>query len=135
MKLAESAVKKLLDSHAGLTALIGTSSYELMLPQSPSYPCITYYRTSTPQRMSMMGADSDIVRPIISVAAWSPVNADVKAVCAQVIACLRRYRGTVAVTSGSIEVLDIYLHNEIYSFDDVARIYTATLDFEIVHRE
>lgn len=131
MKTAEEAVKILLESHSGLAGLIGTRSYMQLLPQTPLYPCAVYSRTSTPQRMSQFGADSDIVRPVMSVQAYSLINAEVYAVSAQIINCLRRYRGIV----GTVEILDIYLLNEVYLYDNTARVYYSTLDFEIVHRE
>lgn len=135
MLLAEAAIKTLMDAHVGLSALIGTDSYELLLPQSPSYPCVSYYRASTQSRDALMGADASFVRPLISVEAWSPVNGDVKAVVAQLISCLRRYRGIVASAQGSITILDILLQNETYSFDSTTRLFSGKLDFEVINQE
>lgn len=130
----EAALKALLDSCPGLAVLIGANNYELMLPQSPDYPCLSYYRVTT-LRQPLMGADSHIARTVVSVAAWSPVNAEVKAVIEQVVACLRRYNGIVSVGAASLQILDIYLRGEADNYDPAARVFSSTLDFEVVYYE
>lgn len=135
MLLAEAAIKTLMDAHSGLSGLIGTNSFELLLPQSPTYPCVTYFRPSTPARESMMGDDASFARPTITVEVWSTVNSEVKAVVAQVINCLRRYRGIVSSGQGSITILDIFLQGESYSFDSTTRLYSGMLNFEVINQE
>lgn len=130
----ECALKALFDAHSGLGVLIGSNSFEIMLPQSPEYPCISYYRLTT-TRLNSMGEDSHIVRAYISVAAWSPVSGEVKAVSEQVAACLRRYAGIVSSNGVTLKILDVYLRNQLDNFDSIARIFNNTMDFEVVYYE
>lgn len=123
----ESTIYSRLSGFAGLTALVGTRIYPMILPQGATYPAVTYQRIATAPRDSCMSEDDGIVRANIQVTAWSETFTNAKAIVDQVRAALQRY--TVAGIQG------IYVIAEYDLFDDEVLKYGASMDFEVVYEE
>ena len=69
----ESVLVTRLGGFAGLTALIGTTPARLYfgeMPQKTALPAVSYGRV-TAQRVSVMGADSGLVRARFQFVVWS----------------------------------------------------------------
>ena len=89
-----------------------TRIYPLLLPQSPTYPAITYQQISSVASHAM-GADSPLRVVRIQVNSWADTYAAAQSLAAEVAATLSRYRGTLA----DVRVLDILLDNELSLYD------------------
>lgn len=130
----EQEIRARLLAHAGTAALVGTRVYPVKLPQTPTYPAITYYRVNT-ERVSAMGADRPDVRAIIRVSCWddgSDGYSGSKALATQVRAALERY----SVSPGTyVPIQDIYFENEFDLYDDDAQVFHVVCSFEVVYDE
>lgn len=126
----EQAVYSRLANHAGTAALVSTRIYPDHLPQSPSYPGITYTRLDT-ERISAMGADTGVVQATLVIRCFAATYAGAKAVALQVLDALQRYSGTTA----TVVIDDVFVTNQDYDFDDQTGTHEIDLDFQFWHRE
>jgi hypothetical protein len=96
----------------------GSRIYPLLLPQSPTYPAITYQQVSSTSSHAM-GTDSPLKVMRVQVNSWADTYAGAQSLAAEVATTLGRYRGTLA----DVRVLDILLDNEmpLYELDANAR--------------
>lgn len=129
----EAALVAELKAHAGLAALIGTRIYPLKLPQSATFPAVTYQRISGP-RVSCMGGDS-LAHPRFQFDCWATGYLDALDVAAQVRAALQRTSGTIGSGSNTASGVAIYLINEIDDYEPDTEYYRVTLDFIVWHEE
>lgn len=130
----EQAVQARLAGYAGLASLVAARIYPLVLPQKPTYPTVTYQRI-TSARASAMGSDPGVASVTIQVDAWGSTYANARAVAAQVRAALQRWRGTQAISGGSVEVLDSFIESDQDIYEEETATYRVRMDFLIWHRE
>jgi len=115
-----------LSTFAGLTALVATRIYPLIMPQGVTHPAVTYQRISS-TRESCMVDDDGIVRARFQVTTWAATFASARAVIDQVRLALQRWS-----TSG---VQDTYIIGEYDLYDEAALIFGAAIDAEVVYEE
>lgn len=129
--MIEDALFTRMSGFAGLSALIATRVYPVLLPQNPTYPAATYaFISGVPA--SAMGADVGFTRKRARVTVWSKTYLEMTGVADQVRLCLERWRGTV----NGVVIQDTYVENaSLDLYDDVSRVYYRPLDFMIVHQE
>jgi hypothetical protein len=104
--MIENAIYQRLAAHSGLSALISARIYPQILPETPTYPAVTYWITGAP-RETAMGSDPGIVHARVQVDAWGLTFAVARNVGEQVRAALQRWRGTLDGT----EVLDSFIED------------------------
>jgi hypothetical protein len=129
--MIETSLFTRLSGFGGLSALVATRIYPMLLPQEPQYPAVTYaFVSGVP--VAAMGADTGVTRKRLRVTAWSKTYAEMTSVADQVRLCLERWRGTV----GGVVIQDTYVDNDSLDlFDDISRVYYRPLDFILVHQE
>lgn len=125
----ESLLYTRLTTHAGLSALVSTRVYPIVLPQGCTLPAVAYERIATPPRVSAMGSDPGIAEPRFQVAAFATTFDGARAVGLQVRLALGRWQSH---TDG---VFDSYLISEVDLFDPETLEYSTILDFTIKHTE
>lgn len=126
----EDALYTRLTTHAGLSALIGTRAYPTLLPEKPTLPAVRYRRISGP-RESAMGVDLGIAHARFQLDSFAATYTGARDVAAQVRAALQRYRATV----GGVEILDIFVENELHLYEDELKIHQVLQDYRVHHRE
>ncbi len=126
----ETALYSRLTGYSGLSTLVSARVYPLILPQSPTYPAVTYQRIDGP-RESALSAEMGLAHPRIQVDSWGKTYASAKAVATQVRGALQRHSD-----SGSDPVwLDTLLDNDEDSYESDIRVYRVRADYIIWHRE
>ena len=118
----EALIYTRLSGYSGLTALIGTRIYPLVVSELSAYPAVTVQTISNPEREHCMGRDAVISRPRIQITAWADTYPEVVNVITQVVLALRRYS-----TTG---IQDTFLIAEPYDLDyeDEAKKYGRAVD-------
>lgn len=129
--IIEEALKSYLTGYAGLTALISTRVYPLRLPESPTYPSVTYQRISAPRIHSHSGP-SGLAFPRFQFDCYSPTYLGAKAVATQVRLALDGYTGTMG---GGVSVGSSLLQDDRDFYDTATRIWRVSIDFIIGHTE
>jgi hypothetical protein len=113
-----------LSGYGGLTALVSTRIYPLLLPQDCPLPAIAYFKVSSVPAHAM-GSDGDILTDRFQISCYAGSYKAVKALVVQVKACLSRYR------AGTIK--DILYDGEIDFFEPETLEYHIPVDFIIYH--
>ncbi len=117
-----------LTGHAGLSALVGSRVYPLILPQNPTYPAVTYQRISTPMAQVVTGAVA-AASTRFQVNVWANTYSSAVNVAAQIRAAL------LAMTGATVTVHEVLLDNETEGWADESGIYSRILDVIILHSE
>jgi len=108
----EQTLYSTLKNDAGVSALVGTRIYPLLLPQNPTYPAITYQRISTRPVMTRTGNGLDFVR--MQIDCYADSYSGVKALAAAVEAALS--------TDYELGKTDFY--------DDTLEIFRVSMDYQ-----
>ena len=74
----DESLYKYLSTYAGLTALISTKVYPLIIPQAVERPAIAYQRISDPPEHAM-GTDAAIYHPRYQINCWANTYTGVQA--------------------------------------------------------
>lgn len=126
----EEALFAYLSTYGSLTALVSTRIYPLILPQSPTYPVITYQRIDGPREHGLT-AEHEMAHPRIQVDSWGKTYASVKAVATEAREALERW----ADESSNPVVLDSFLDNDEDSYEPDTGLHRIRQDWIIWHRE
>lgn len=127
----EAALVNRLEGYAGLTALVSTRIYPHRLPQTPTYPAVTYFLVTALPRDSAMGVDVPIARKRFQFSAWGSTYLSAKNVCEQIRLALQRWSGTADGTT----VYDIFVESQNDIDEPDLKVYQCVIDFEVVHGE
>jgi hypothetical protein len=125
--VVESLIYNRLSTFAGLSALVNTRVYPLILPQGVTYPAVTYQRTGSEPRESCMLSDSGFAYGLFRVIAWDNTYAGARAVAKQVRLALQRWQ-----TAG---VQDTYIINDFDTYDEEAQRYGGAIEAQVVYDE
>ena len=133
--IIEEALYTYLSTHAGLSALVSTRVYPVVMPQGCTLPAVTYQKIDGP-RVHAMGSDAGLAHPRFQVSCWGSTYKSTKDVAAQVRAALQDYTGTMG-GAGGVSVGGVFLDDENDLFDDAAGtgVYHVALDFIVWHTE
>ncbi|MEW5921568.1 MAG: DUF3168 domain-containing protein [Bacillota bacterium] len=129
----EEALYAYLSSHVGLTALVGSRIYPLVMPQGTTLPAVTFSKVSGP-RVHAMQHDAGLAYPRFQVSCWGSTYKQAKEVAAQVRAALQDFKGTMGGPGGA-EVSGVFLEDETDLYEPNTQIYHVALDFIIWHNE
>ena len=127
--LLEQALYSYLSGVAGLTALVSTRIYPLMMPQDVTLPAVTYQRISGP-RVHTMGTDPGLESPRFQLSSWASSYSSVKAVAEQVRLALQDYAGTMG-GAGGVVVQRAFLEGDQDFYEPDTLIYQVASDFII----
>lgn len=128
--MIEQALYTILSGHAGLTALVGSRIYPLILPQSPLLPAVIYQRVDAAREGTHDGP-SGLAHPLFQLSCWALDFDQARAVVAQVRLALDGYTGTV----GGVEIEAIQSGHEDDQYEQDTKIYHSSIDFDIWHQE
>lgn len=125
--MIEETIYSRLSGFAGLTALVSTRIYPIILPQGVTYPAVTYQRISAEARESCMVDDVGLVRTRFQMTAWSETFKGARTISEQLRQALQRWK-----TSG---VQGTYILGEYDLYDPDSLKYGAAIDAQVVHEE
>ena len=129
----EEALYAYLSSHAGLTALVSTRIYPLVMPQNATLPAVTFSKISGP-RAHAMQQDAGLAYPRFQVSCWGGTYKQAKEVAGQVRAALQDYTGTMG-GAGGVVVSGVFLEDENDLYEPGTQAYHIAIDFIIWHLE
>lgn len=131
--IIEAALYSYLSTYAGLTDLISTRLYPLVLPQNPTYPAITYLKVSRVGGRAMKSTNPRHIRARFQFSCWATSYSSAKAVAVQVQTALQDYNGVMG-GSGGVTVLDSEPINELDIYEPDTKLYHVPIDIMIWHR-
>lgn len=132
---AEKVIRERLNTFAGVTALVASRIYPLVLPQEPTYPAITFSRVSS-QRIEGVYTDYGMARVRIQITCWALTYDSAKAVAEQVRIALERYGTAVSGTLiAGVTVYDIHMGSEADAYEPTLDAFASSVDFTVVHAE
>ena len=120
-----------LAAQAGITNLVSTRIYPLILPQKPTYPAISYSDEENNYTESFTG-QTDHVESIFQINAWAKTYAGATTLGTAIAVALKNTTGSFGgvtiqrctVVSGPLTV-----------YEDTTETYRQTLIFSIWHNE
>lgn len=115
----EADIKTALDDHSGLSALIGSRSYAIRLPDQPTYPCVVFSRIETTPNHTLTGRNN------LTMARWqfevrSQTYGEARDVVEQLKSALEGATFTALLESEQ----DI-------PYEDEVKVYRVDVDFDI----
>lgn len=142
----EQGLHAFLASRSGVSTLVSTRIYPVILPQAPRYPAITYNRVSRDTEHHLLGpVGRDVAR--ISINSWASTYAGAKALADTVRLALDGYRGPfLSLASPAVLITTVgatHLDNEIDLYEEDAEdpatqkkgIFRVLQDYFISHTE
>lgn len=122
MAQLEASIFTTLTGASGVSAIVGSRVYPIILPQKTTLPAITYLRVSGAQEISLSG-HSGLESPRIQVDCWATSYAQAKSLAAAVQAAMI---ASTAFKVGSVSDRDL--------FDDETNVFRVSIDFNVWHR-
>ena len=131
MTALNEAIFARLQAVTGVTDLVGTRVFPLLLPQDPTYPAVIYQQI-TGSRESAMGSDVGLVEATVQIDSYATTYAGARVLAEAVRVALQRFRGTVA----SVVISDVFvLEGPLDLYEDAVKKYRVQQDFLVWHRE
>lgn len=124
----DEAVYTRLTTHAGVSALVATRVYPVVLPQAPTFPALTYQLISE-IRPSHIGGPGHLPGALYQVTAWGTTLLSVRAVLDAVRGALDGYQGTVGTVVIQASILEEQRDDPGYQPE--VGIYGASADYRI----
>lgn len=121
MSALEPKIVTLLAGNAGISALVSTRIYPVLIPQDGTLPAVTYQRVSGGQINSTDGFTA-LENPRIQIDCMATTYAGAKAVAAAVFSAME---GSTTFDALLISDTDIY--------EDEVECYRVSMDFSVWH--
>ena len=120
-----------------LTALIGTRTYPMKIPQGAILPCLVYQRISTPRIMTHddAGATGTLAYPRFQFDAWAATQKVAKAITDQVRAYLNGKTGEIGTAPNNITIRAALVDGEVPTYDPETKLYRSRSDYIIWQQE
>jgi hypothetical protein len=128
--MIESGLISLLNADATMSGLIAGRIYPLVLPETPTYPALTYRTISSVPTLDLNGNVIES-KTRIEFTAWSTVYSDCKTIQKAIRNVLDSYSGTLP--DGTIVQFTWRDGSAVDAFDDVRRAYNSSLDYRLIH--
>jgi len=135
--ILEEGIRSYLAGFAGISALVGTRIYPLVIPQGATLPCITYQRISTPRISTHDGSgmSGDLSSPRFQFDAWATTLSSVKAITDQIRAALNGKTGSIGTAPYAYTIRAALADNEQPEYDPESELYRGRSDYIIWHQE
>ncbi len=130
MTALNEAIYGRLQAVSGVTNLVGTRVYPVVLPQDPVYPAVRYQQTAG-ERTQAMGSNTGLVNTTVQIDSYSESYEEAREVAEEVRAALQRFQGTVA----GVEIESVFVNGPLDVFEDQIKKFRVQQDFTVWHRE
>jgi hypothetical protein len=132
---AEKVIKTVLAAHAGTAALVGTRIYPVLMPQEPTYPCITYRQVDS-SRLQGVQTNPGVARIRLQVTGWAKTYEETKSLAEQIRLALERYGSAITGTTiAGVVVYDIFMGSGADAYEPELDVFALSTDFTVVHEE
>ena len=113
-----------LKAQSGITDLTSTSRiYALILPQTPSYPALTYTLNDGERDRSFDG-DGTLVQTEAQIDCWDTTYGGARALLAAVISAIKNYSGTMG---SSTSISQTILGEDINVYEEQVEAYRSSI--------
>lgn len=113
-----------LKAQAGITAITTTSRiYAVILPQTPTYPALTYTLSDGGRDRSFDG-DGTLVATEAQIDCWATTYGGARALLAAVIAAIKNYSGTMGASTAVSQTI---LGDDINVYEEQAEAYRSSI--------
>ncbi|MBL4702090.1 MAG: DUF3168 domain-containing protein [Phycisphaeraceae bacterium] len=124
--ILEEGIFSHLSGNAAVSALVASRIHPVTLPQSVTFPALSYRRISG-QRVNHLAGSSGLQHPRIQMSAWSKTYSQAKNITENVRLSLEGFRGTM----GTIQVDGVVFLGDHDLYEDETELYHIASDFEI----
>ena len=125
------AINTRLTGFAGLTALVGTRIFPMVMPDTPTFPAVTYHMLSSSSGKGAL-TDPPLMQAVFQITSWGKSMLSARSVADQVRAALDRYR---SVTINGIKIDDCFYDGDVDLYDTDLKVFYVASDFKIFFRE
>ena len=125
----ETDIRARLLADAGVSAIVGTRIYAVILPQDPTYPAASYQRISGPRMQELAGA-TDRAMARIQIDSWAVTYAGAQSLAAAIRESLNGFIGTLTTHHAVIR-----LDNERDWYESEAGVYRVIQDYTCNHTD
>jgi len=122
----EAALVSYLRNTPGVQTLVGTRIYPQRLPQTPTYPAITYARISGNRHHNI-----DVAYHTFQFDCWATSYGGAQDVAEVLRVALQREKRFMS----GIEVIQCIYQNQTDFYEDDVKLHRASVDFRIIYRE
>lgn len=132
----ESGLFGLLSGDAGVSAIVATRIYPLVLPQDVVYPAISYGLLDSNFNYVFGTEAPKIVEPFFQVSCWTrpTVKGGTGAAgCSALAEAAKLVLQHQAGSIGGVTVLAFLLENEFGSYDSVAKVHFRHIRFRVLY--
>ena len=133
------ALYKYLSTYSGITTLISTRLYPVVIPQGVTYPAVSFQKISM-QRVHAFQQDTGLTSAMIQVSTWAKTDSTKKgyahcqAVSSQIRAALQNYSGVMGGTGG-VTVNAVLIESEMDDYEEASEVYVVHQEYEIWYQE
>ena len=118
---------------AGVTGLVSTRIYGMLIPQGATLPCVVITRISTPRTLTMdtSGATGDLTSPRFQFDAWSETHANAFAISKAIRAAMNGATGSIG-SGATTTTIRASLENQYApTWEPEAELYRGRSEFII----
>jgi len=130
--MLESGLISLLKANAGVSSLVATRMYPVLLPDKSTLPAVTYRTLSSLPTYTLTGA-LGMTTNRIEYTAWATSYLTAKAIIEAIVEALDNYTGTLA--DGTFVSRIWRTGSAVDSFEAEGNLYTCSIDFRITYTE
>lgn len=127
----EVGLRALLLADSGISAIVGSRIYPVILEEGATFPALVYQRISGPRVQSLDGA-SGLAVLRIAISCYTTLFATARDLAAKIRVLLNGYRGTLS--EGTVVGGTLLLDERDVFFEPV-RLYRTDLDFQFFVEE
>jgi len=124
-----------LKAQTAITDVVGSRIHPLVLPQSPTYPAITYSIDGLSQRTTLDGVQQGIVRADIQIDAWADEGTgghkQAHDLAVLILAALKNLKGSM----GGVTVQSLTRDNQDDFYENTVDAYRNSISFTCWHTE
>jgi uncharacterized protein DUF3168 len=133
--MIEASLETYLKNNAGIAALVASRIYPQLIPENPTYPAISYEKTSGEHERSLTGS-SGLAMADFELECWAKTYGGAKSVADAVRNALDGFSGMM----GTDAVSEVHLDSdsdlfEISAGNEMQRLYGVQLSLTIWYRE
>lgn len=120
-----------LTAQSGITTLVSTRIYPLILPQDPTYPAITYSFNGIEDTYTHNDGQTSFVGADIQIDAWATSQKGAADLAAVINTALRNHKGDM----GGVSVHALYRQAQVDVYENVLNAYRRSISYRCWHTE
>jgi len=129
----EESILAHLKAQSGITALVSTRVYGMLIPQNATLPCIVVTKISTPRIVTHQtsGATGDLISPRYQFDAWAETHSSAKAITEALRGVMNGKTGTVGSGGTTTTIRAAIANEEAPTWEAEAELYRSRSEYII----